>query len=83
MFISDGENSDLRYNAFYPRWAYDQYRDLLTEKTAVEDWFYLDVWDRIAPEEFTDTPVHMTPTGVRQTAALIGTAVLEIANQAR
>lgn len=83
MYISDGENSDLRYNSFYPRWAYDQYRDLLTEKTAVEDWFYLDVWDRIAPEEFTDTPVHMTPTGVRQTAALIGTAVLEIANQAR
>ncbi|MCZ7670394.1 MAG: hypothetical protein M5U34_26160 [Chloroflexi bacterium] len=34
MFISSGRNSDLRYNAFYPRWAYDQYREMLGE-TAV------------------------------------------------
>ena len=23
IFISDGANSDVRYNSFYPRWAYD------------------------------------------------------------
>ena len=32
MFISRGQNSDLRYNSFYPRWAYDQYRELLNEQ---------------------------------------------------
>jgi hypothetical protein len=28
MLISDGHNSDIRYNFFYPRWAYDEYRCL-------------------------------------------------------
>ena len=63
MFISDGENSDLRYNAFYPRWAYDQYRDLLAETAVAQNWLYLDLWDAIPPEEFTDTPVHLTSHG--------------------
>lgn len=81
MYISSGTNSDLRYNSFYPRWAYDQYRELLEAKSAAENWHYLDLWNRIPAQEFTDTPVHMTPEGVRQTAELIGTAVLEIANQ--
>ena len=29
IFVSDGQNSDIRYNFFYPRWAYDDYRQLL------------------------------------------------------
>jgi len=63
MFISDGKNSDLRYNAFYPRWAYDQYREMLEETAVAQSWYYLDLWDTIPPEEFTDTPVHLTPKG--------------------
>src|SRR5574341_212629 len=31
ILISNGLNSDIRYNFFYPRWAYDEYRQLLTE----------------------------------------------------
>jgi hypothetical protein len=81
MYISSGTNSDLRYNSFYPRWAYDQYRELLDAKTSAEGWHYLDLWDSVPAQEFTDTPVHMTPAGVRQTAELIGTALLETANQ--
>ena len=77
MFISSGENSDLRYNSFYPRWAYDQYRDLLAEKTKSEAWDYLDLWDAIPPEQFTDTPVHLTPEGSRQLAELIAPAILD------
>ena len=65
IFISDGANSDMRYNAFYPRWAYDQYRDLLAATAAAEGWRYTDLWDAIPPEEFTDTPVHLTPAGSR------------------
>jgi lysophospholipase L1-like esterase len=68
MFISDGDNSELRYNAFYPRWSYDEYRQLLATKAAVEGWSYLDLWESIPPGEFTDTPVHLTPAGVRQLA---------------
>lgn len=76
MYISSGENSDLRYNSFYPRWAYDQYRDLLGDKAQDEGWRYLDLWDQIPAEEFTDTPVHLTPKGSRQLAELIAAAIL-------
>jgi hypothetical protein len=60
MYLSSGQNSDLRYNSFYPRWAYDRYHELLNGKAAANNWHYLDLWDSIAPEEFTDTPVHLT-----------------------
>jgi hypothetical protein len=65
MYVSDGANSDVRYNSFYPRWVYDQYREMLAELAAAEGWTYLDLWDAIPPEEFTDTPVHLTPEGNR------------------
>jgi hypothetical protein len=66
MFISDGVNSDLRYNLFYPRWAYDQYREWLTAISAENGWMLLDRWDVVATTEFTDSPVHLTAEGVRQ-----------------
>ncbi len=82
MYISSGKNSDLRYNSFYPRWAYDQYRELLAEAARENGWRYLDVWDSIAPEEFTDTPVHLTPEGSAQFAPRVAAAILEVANEA-
>lgn len=78
MFISSGKNSDLRYNSFYPRWAYDQYRALLSEQAQTNGWRYLDVWSAIAPDEFTDTPVHLTPAGSAQYARLIGAEILNV-----
>ena len=72
MFIAD---DDVRYNSFYPRWAYDAYRDLLAQVAAEDGWDYLDVWDAIAPDEFTDTPVHLTPAGSRQLSEIIGQAL--------
>ena len=71
IFISVGRNNDIRYNAWYPRWAYDAYRELLGDTAAANGWEYLDLWDSIESEEFTDSPVHLTPTGVRQLASLI------------
>lgn len=63
IFISTGENSDLRYNAWYPRWAYEAYRGQLGNAAALYNWPYLDLWDAIPPAEFTDSPVHLTPDG--------------------
>lgn len=71
MFISSGRNSDLRYNFFYPRWAYDSYRQLLTEMAEAHGWRLLDVWDAITPMEFTDSPVHLTPKGTAQLREMI------------
>ncbi len=69
IFISDGQNSDLRYNAWYPRWAYDQYRDLLAETAENHQWHYLDLWNVVPGSEFTDSPVHLTAVGNQLLAA--------------
>jgi hypothetical protein len=63
ILISNGLNSDIRYNFFYPRWAYDEYRQLLTEHAAARNWHYLDLWDLVAMQEFTNSAIHLTPDG--------------------
>ncbi len=65
IFISDGQNSNLHYNAWYPRWAYDQYRTLLAQQAAANNWQFLDLWNAIPADEFTDSPVHLTPKGTQ------------------
>lgn len=76
MFISEGRNSDLRYNFFYPRWVYDAYRAQLTALAESRNWPFLDLWDRIDPAEFTDSPVHLTPAGSQQLSEWIGAAIV-------
>ena len=75
IFRSDGRNSDLRYNAWYPRWAYDAYRAALAAEAAARGWRLLDLWDAIPPGEFTDSPVHLTPAGSQQLADRLAAAL--------
>jgi hypothetical protein len=79
MFISQGENSHIRYNFYYPRWAYDDYRRMLAEKSSASGWYYLDLWDLVAPDQFTNSAVHMTPVGVEQFAANLVRAITAVA----
>jgi hypothetical protein len=65
MLISDGLNSNIRYNFFYPRWAYDAYRQELAEYAATQYWKYLDLWDLVPAAEFTNSAIHLTPAGER------------------
>jgi hypothetical protein len=65
IFIADGTNSDLRYNLWYPRWAYDDYRMLLLEEASGGTWDYIDAWGIVPKEEFTDSPVHLSVQGTR------------------
>jgi hypothetical protein len=81
MFISQGENSDIRYNFYYPRWAYDDYRQIMQVTCAAQDWHCLDAWDSIPAAEFTNTAVHMTPAGTKQFADLITPVILSIASE--
>jgi hypothetical protein len=75
MLISDGLNSDIRYNFFYPRWAYDEYRQILAEHAAARNWNYLDLWDLVPPGEFTNSAIHLTPAGERQLADTIAETI--------
>ena len=78
MFISQGANSDLRYNFYYPRWAYDSYREIMLTLAAANNWHYLDLWDQIPPTEFTNSAVHISPAGTRQLAELIGAEIINL-----
>ena len=77
MLISAGANSDVRYNFFYPRWAYDQYRVLLRETmTQTTGARYLDLWDRVPQSEFTNSAVHLTPAGSQMLADALAPELL-------
>ena len=75
MLISDGLNSNIRYNFFYPRWAYDSYRQTLAERAATRNWRYLDLWNLVHREEFTNSAIHLTPAGERLLADKIAEAI--------
>ncbi len=80
IFISSGVNSALRYDFFYPRWAYDSYRDLLQLQATSQQWNYLDLWNLISLDQFTDSAVHLTPLGSQQLAQKVGATVALIAS---
>jgi hypothetical protein len=63
MLISSGLNSDVRYNFFYPRWAYDAYRQQLNELAAAQNWHYLDLWNLVHASQFANSAIHLTPAG--------------------
>ena len=66
ILISTGRNSDLRYNFFYPRWAYDQYRAKLTAHVQALGVHFVDAWDLVPADEFTNSAVHESPIGVHR-----------------
>lgn len=77
IMISTGENSTLRYNFFYPRWAYDAYREMMATLTADLDQPYVDAWDWVPAEEFTNSAIHLTPQGEQIFAEGLWIAILD------
>jgi len=79
IFTASGQNSDDRYNEYYPKWAYDQYRVIMDEESQTNGWAYLDLWDALPTQEFMDTPLHRTPEGERHIAEILTPVILEMA----
>lgn len=75
MLISDGLNSDVRYNFFYPRSVYDEYRSTLDELAVANNWNYLDLWDLVPANEFTNSAIHLTPSGELLLASEVAEAI--------
>jgi hypothetical protein len=63
ILVSRGENNQRRYNFFYPRWAYDDFRETMQQKATSEGWTYVDLWDVVPEGEFTNSAIHLTPAG--------------------
>ena len=75
--LTDVPNSDIYYNAMYPRWIYDQYR-LYMSKAAMENhWNYLDLWNVFPPSYFTDTPLHLNPQAETELARMIAPYIVQ------
>lgn len=77
ILISDGENSHLRYNFLYPIWAYDSWRQMMLEKAKKEKWDYLDLWNVVPSDEFTNSAIHLTPEGEELLANQIQQVILD------
>lgn len=65
IFITSAEHSTVRYNNIYPRWAYDQYRATLAAQAENTGWNYLDLWNAVPPEDFSDAGLHLSVAGER------------------
>jgi hypothetical protein len=63
ILIGSGKNSDTHYNFFYPRWAYDEWREMMIDKAASHGWSYLDLWNIVPATDFTNSAIHLTPEG--------------------
>jgi hypothetical protein len=64
LIISGQKNSNLRYDPSYPRWVYDQYRQIMNAESKENDWRYIDLWDLVPSTEFWgDTDMHLVPAG--------------------
>lgn len=79
MFLPTGKNSDKRYNAMVPRWAYDQYRQIMSNQAKVNGWNYVDLWNIAPPEDFTDYELHLSPQGEQLLANGLKARVQKIA----
>jgi hypothetical protein len=69
--LSNIPNSDIRYNDYYPRWIYDQYRQVVAGAASKNRWLYLDLWNALAPKDFANTPLHLSSEGERQFALIL------------
>ncbi|MBN1563502.1 MAG: hypothetical protein JXA10_06675, partial [Anaerolineae bacterium] len=60
---------------------YDEYRVLLADQAAQQDWHLLDLWDAM-PEVgcYTDSPVHLTPECSARLGVLVGDAITAMAD---
>jgi len=58
IYVHTREGSDLFYNAAYPRWAYDAYREWLRLRAEQEGWKLWDLWDWLPVYSFADSGVH-------------------------
>jgi hypothetical protein len=63
VYVSRGLNSGIRYNFFYPRWAYDQYRTMLADWCRAQTLACYDFWDLVPAAEFSNSAIHRTPRG--------------------
>ncbi|MBM3137039.1 MAG: hypothetical protein FJZ98_02505 [Chloroflexi bacterium] len=77
ILISSGINSDIRYNYYYPHWAYDQYREIINNFITRHNLQYFDLWDLVPEQNFTNSAIHLDLTGERLLAEKVTQIIKE------
>lgn len=75
--ISHGENSEVQYNFYYPKWAYDNYRFTIADYAEKNDITYYDFWNLVPENEFTNSAIHLSETGEKIFAEEISKIIVE------
>lgn len=73
----NGINDHLKYNRYFPRWAFDQGSAMIEDRAGKLGMQYLNLWNAVSADQFTDNEVHYTATAAQHVADLIGQAVLK------
>lgn len=77
MYVSSRKNSDIRYNFYYPQWAYDDFRKWMTDAAEKEGWYYLDLWQAIPSAAFTDSAIHYDAQAAERLSEILIAAILD------
>lgn len=77
ILVSAGENANIRYNFYYPRWAYDDYREIMNDFASENDIKYYDLWNLIPQEEFTNSAIHLTIRGEQMLAERVSEIIID------
>jgi hypothetical protein len=64
---SSNRFGDDFYNYAYPRWAYDEFREIMNARAKKNGWKYVDLWDAL-PYGMFDEPLHPSPQGISDMA---------------
>jgi hypothetical protein len=51
------------------------------EQSKLNNWNYVDLWNVISSDKFTNTAIHVTPDASAELASLIAESILELANE--
>ncbi len=78
IYVANGKNNLVRYNEFYPRWVFDEYRQYMAEWTKKPNHQWLDDWNVIPPEEFSDAFFHRRPSGEKRFAELLAPEIKKL-----
>jgi hypothetical protein len=78
IFVANGANHLIRYNDFYPRWVFDEYRQLMFEWMKQRNYKWLDFWNAVPPEEFSDQYFHRNSAGENRFAELLAPEIKKL-----
>jgi hypothetical protein len=78
IFVANGDNHLIRYNEFYPRWVFDDYRQFMLGWMKQQNYKWLDFWSAIPPEEFADQVFHRNSSGEKHFAELLAPEIKKL-----